>query len=122
MRLLLDEQINPSVAAHLRARGHDVAAAHEAGTRGASDPEQLAAATVERRALVTYNIADSHALLVEWAHTGRTHWGIVFVSERSVPQRSVGSLVQALEQLLRSFPTEDALLNQSIYLAKGGPG
>lgn len=121
MRLLLNEQINPGVAAQLRARGHDVMAAHEAGTRGASDPEQLVAATAQRRALVTYNIGDFHALLVEWAHAGLTHWGIVFVSERSVPQRSVGSLVQALDRLLRDFPAEDAMVSQAVYLGKAGP-
>jgi predicted nuclease of predicted toxin-antitoxin system len=121
VRLLLNEQINPGVAAQLRARGHDVVAAHEAGTRGASDPEQLAGATAQHRVLVTYNIGDFHALLVEWAHTGRTHWGIVFVSERSVPQRSAGALVQALDRLLGDFPTEDAMVNQAIYLAKAGP-
>jgi predicted nuclease of predicted toxin-antitoxin system len=121
VRLLLDEQINPAVAAQLRARGHDVVAVHEAGTRGASDEEQLAAATAQRRALVTYNIADFHALLVEWAHTGRIHWGIVFVSERSVPQRSAGALVQALDRFLRDFLAEDAMVNQAVYLARGGP-
>ncbi|MDR7520990.1 MAG: DUF5615 family PIN-like protein [Armatimonadota bacterium] len=118
MRLLLNEQINPRVAAELRDRGHNVLAAQEAGTRGASDPEQLAAASSDRRALVTYNIADFRALLVEWAHTGRTHWGIVFVSERSIPQRSIGPLISALDRLLKDFPAEDALLNHALYLTR----
>lgn len=118
MRLLLNEQINPAVAAQLRRRGYDVCAANELGTRGATDPEQLAAAASERRALVTYNVADFQELLIGWSHRGVTHWGIVFVSEKTIPQRSVGLLVRALQKLLKDHPAQDALLNQAVYLAK----
>lgn len=119
MRLLLNEQINPMVATELRRRGYDVVTANEIGTGGASDPEQLAAATAERRAVVTYNIADFQELLIEWSQKGLTHWGIIFVSEKTLSQRSVGPLVQALQHLLNDFPAEDALLDQAVYLAKG---
>ncbi len=120
MRLLLNEQINPRVAAELRAKGYDVAAAEEISTRGASDLEQLAGAASEQRALVTYNIADFLELLAEWAHRGLTHWGIIFVSEGTISQRSVGPLIQALERLLRDFPDKDALLNHALYVTKQG--
>lgn len=119
MRLLLNEQINPKVAAELRRKGYDVVTANELGTRGSSDPEQLAAAAVARRALVTYNIADFQALLTEWSQRGFTHWGIILVSEKTISQRSIGPLIQALEHLLHAFPAEDALLNQALYLTKG---
>lgn len=119
MRLLLNEQINPTVAAELRRKGYDVVAATDIGTRGATDPEQLLAATSARRALVTYNIGDFQRLLTEWEQRGLTHWGIIFVSEKTVSQRSVGRLVSALEHLLGDFPGEDALLNQAVYLTRG---
>lgn len=119
MRLLLNEQINPMVGTELRRKGYDVVTANEIGTRGASDPEQLAAAASEQRALVTYNIADFQDLLTEWSQRGLTHWGIIFVSEKTISQRSIGPLVQALQHLLHDFPAEDALLNQAGYLAKG---
>lgn len=119
MRLLLNEQINPVVAAELRQRGYDVVSASELGTRGASDWEQLSAAVSVHRALVTYNLGDFQRLLTDWAQKGLAHWGIIFVSEKTISQRSVGPLVLALGRLLDDFPTDDALLNQGIYLTKG---
>lgn len=119
MRLLLNEQINPRVATELRRKGHDVVSASELGTRGASDSEQLAAALAAHRALVTYNIADFQALLMEWAHKALPHWGIIFVSEKTISQRSIGPLVRALQRLLTDFPAKDALQNQAVHLTKG---
>lgn len=118
MRLLLNEQINPQVAIELRKRGYDIVAATEAGTRGASDLEQLVAAASDRRAIVTYNIADFQELFAEWAQRGLTHFGIVFVSEKTIPQKSVGPLVLALERTLKEYRSEDALLNQALYLTR----
>jgi predicted nuclease of predicted toxin-antitoxin system len=118
VRLLLNEQISPRVATELRRNGHDVLSASELGTRGASDPEQLAAAVAAQRALVTYNIADFQALLIDRAHKGLPHWGIIFVSEKTISQRSFGSLVRALRRLLTHFPAKDALHNQALHLTK----
>lgn len=119
MRLLLNEQISPAVAAELRRKGYDVVSASDLGTRGANDWQQLSAAASARRALVTYNIADFQRLLVEWARKGHAHSGIIFVSEKTIPQRSLGPLVLALGRLLDEFPTDEALANQGIYLTKG---
>jgi hypothetical protein len=52
------------------------------------------------------------------AQKGLSHWGIIFISEKTISQRSVGPLVHALQHLLNDFPTDDALLNQAIYLTK----
>lgn len=119
MRLLLNEQINPTVAAELQKRGYDVVTPNDLGTRGARDPEQFAAAVSEQRALVTYNIADFQELFMEWARKGLTHWGIIFVSEKTISQRSIGPLIRALQQLLTDLPKDDSLLNQAVYLTKG---
>ncbi len=122
MRLLLNEQINPQVAAVLRARGCDVSTAGDLGTRGSTDEEQLTAATHYRRALVTYNIGDFAVLAGEWARRGLTHWGIVLVSDRTLSQRSVGDLTRALERLVTEFSGEDALVDQVLFLTRGeGP-
>jgi len=118
VRLLLDEQLNPAVAAELRRRGYDVITVVEIATRGATDPEQLAAAATAHRALVTYNVSDFQELLTEWAQKGLTHWGLIFVSEKTISQRSVGPLVLALRHLLDDFTAEDGLLDQAVHLAK----
>ena len=116
MRLLLNEQINPVVARQLRKRGHDVVTPEDLGTRGARDPEQLRAAATARRALVTYNIPDYQRLLFEWHQRGLSHWGIIFVSEKTVPQRNPGRLVRALNRLLAEHPARDALRDQALFL------
>jgi predicted nuclease of predicted toxin-antitoxin system len=116
MRLLLDEQINPAVARQLRKRGHDVVTPQDLGTRGARDPEQLRAAAAARRALVTYNIPDYRRLLFEWHQRGLSHWGIIFVSEKTIPQRNPGQLVRALHRLLGEHPARDALRDQALFL------
>ncbi|MBI2468278.1 MAG: DUF5615 family PIN-like protein [Candidatus Rokubacteria bacterium] len=121
MRLLLDEHIAPRVAVELRRKGYDVVAAEELGTRGASDAEQLAAAARERRALVTYNIVDFQDLLLQSAQKGLTHQGIVFVSEKTVPQRSVRALVRALGRLLDDLPADDALVDRALFITQGDP-
>ncbi len=118
MRLLLNEQINPAVAAELQKKGYDVATPTDLGTRGATDYEQLATAASERRALVTYNIGDFHDLLMEWSRRGLTHWGIIFISEKTISQRSIGPLIRALQQLLDELPADDSLLDQAIFLGK----
>jgi predicted nuclease of predicted toxin-antitoxin system len=118
VRLLLNEQINPRVAIELRNKGHDAITPNELGTRGASDSEQLTVAASERRALVTYNIGDFKRLLIEWTRRSLPHWGIIFVSEKTISQRSVGPLVKTLHLLLKDFPAEDALHNQAVHLTK----
>jgi hypothetical protein len=62
MKLYADEDFDHGVVARLRALGHDVVTVMEASRRGASDADQLAYATGEGRALLTFNRSDYHAL------------------------------------------------------------
>lgn len=116
MKLYLDEMISPAVARGLRNRGHDVVATAERGAPGASDAAQLAFAIRERRALVTYNIGDFITLSKAAAYSGCDHWGIILISDRSVPGSRVGQLVRSLDLLLRDETDEDALKNRTIFL------
>jgi len=53
VRLLLDEMLSPAIARELRDRGHDVLAiADHPGWVALSDPEVMALAQTERRAVV----------------------------------------------------------------------
>jgi len=54
MRILADENILDQVVIQLRAAGHDVRWAMETD-RGEADPNLLELATLERRALITYD-------------------------------------------------------------------
>ncbi len=73
MILYADEDFDHRVVARLRALGHDVVTVMDAGRRGLSDEDQLAHASAEGRALVTFNRADFHAL----HRRGIAHAGII---------------------------------------------
>ncbi len=113
MRLLLDEHFSPAIAEELRKRGHDVvAAAAIPELRHREDDELLAWGTSQHRALVTENAADY--LRVHQLHLSRgdRHYGIVLTSPRRFrrDRAGIGPLVRALDRLLQSFQSEDALL------------
>jgi len=61
------------VVARLRAHGHDVVTVMEVGRRGRSDADQLAYATAEGRALITFNRDDFRML----HRRDATHAGIL---------------------------------------------
>lgn len=62
MRFLLDHNLSPKVATPLRAAGHDVTVAREAGLRTANDEVVMATARRETRVLVSAD-TDFGALL-----------------------------------------------------------
>jgi hypothetical protein len=116
----LDEHINPEVGCQLRRQGCDVVTVEEAGLRGIADDGLLTIAADEKRVLVTYNIGDFQLLLREWHRTGRHHSGILFVSEKTASQRSVGPLVRALKTFISSTSSEPGWLDDhGIFLTRG---
>jgi predicted nuclease of predicted toxin-antitoxin system len=106
-RLLLDEDVSARVAEGLRRRGVDAVSVYEVdrANRRIADADQLAFAAEADRVLVTYNRADYQALDARWRLEGRTHAGILWVSERTVPRRAIGELVRALEALVSEHET-----------------
>lgn len=105
MKLLLDEMMPLAIATELRRRGHEVeGVAERTSLRGASDRLVWSTALNENLVVVTED-TDYRALVIEAARAGRTHAGIVFTPVRSFPRgdgRTVGRLVTALDELLRS--------------------
>ncbi len=78
MKVYLDEDLSPVIAALLRKHGIDAAAAHDVGNVQLEDRAQLAYATREGRAIVTANVVD----FIERAHEAATnteHAGIILV-------------------------------------------
>lgn len=119
MKLLLDEQFPPDIARRLRERGHDVIAVGERPDLiSAEDETLLALSAAEKRALLTNNVRDFVPIATRWAGDGRTHYGLVFVSDRT-PKRShntIGAHVRAIDRLLQAHPAEDTLLGQTRLL------
>jgi predicted nuclease of predicted toxin-antitoxin system len=98
LRLLLDEDVSPRVAEGLRRRGIDAVSVYDVGRarQGIADVAQLAYATTEGRAIVTYNRGDFQRLDTRWRDQGREHAGIVWCPPQSIRQQAIGELVRAL--------------------------
>jgi predicted nuclease of predicted toxin-antitoxin system len=75
VRLYLDRHIMTRLADDQRGHGYDVRTTEEAGMDTASDEDQLAFATADRRAILTYNIRDFAPLHEQWLAAGRPHAG-----------------------------------------------
>ncbi len=79
IRLYTDEMIDIRLARELRSRGYDAESCQEAGrhNQGIPDPDQLAYATQQGRAILSFNIADYLALDSRWKDAGLEHQGII---------------------------------------------
>ncbi|MFO0808807.1 MAG: DUF5615 family PIN-like protein [Gemmataceae bacterium] len=109
LRLYFDRHIMARLAADLREQGFDVLTTEEAGMDTATDEEQLAFATAEGRAVVTYNIRDFAPLHEQWQSAGRPHAGVV-VSQQ-MGRRQYGLLLQRVLRLLDHFSADEMVGN-----------
>jgi len=119
VKLLLDEMLSPAIARELRARGHDVeSVAGQPDRESLSDPEVLALARAEHRAVVTNNLRDyrplHHDALVPG---GPGHFGMIFMpgSYRRT-KAETGRIITALEAKLAQYPGEDDPANGEDWL------
>lgn len=75
VKLLLDENLSPKVAAALRRDGIDACGARDRGLLEATDPEVFARAFAEDRVVVTANVRDFEKL----ARSCELHAGVVLI-------------------------------------------
>ena len=118
MKLALDHHYSPQIASSLRDFGHDVVTVAERGWETETDEALLALCPGEHRALLTNNVADFAVIVGRWALEGRSHAGLVFTSDRSMPRSSdwIGQYVRALDHLVRRLTGDDALTDQVQWL------
>ena len=118
MKLLLDE-MSPAIVRELRSRGHDVetVAGNPAG-EALSDPEVLALARAEHRAVVTNNLRDLRPLHHEAITPGGPgHFGMMVVPGNYRRTRAdTGRIIAALEAILVRHPGEEDLANGEAWL------
>ncbi len=119
MKLLLDEMLSPAIARELRARGHDVEpVAGNPDREAPSDPEVLAFARAEHRAVVTNNLRDFRPLHHEAITPGGAgHFGMIFMpgSYRRT-KADTGRIIAAIEEILTPCPGEKDLANGEAWL------
>lgn len=106
LKLLLDEHISPAVAPGLRRRCRGLAvvcmAEWENGAcLGQPDSVCLQQAALSGLTLVTYDRRTIPLLLKTWAEGRRSHGGVIFVDEKTIPPCDVGNLSRALGNLWR---------------------
>jgi hypothetical protein len=119
VKLLLDEMLSPVIARELRSRGHDVeAVAGNPGREALSDPEVLALARAEHRALVTNNLRDFRPLHHEAVTPGGSgHYGMIFIPGSYRRTRAdTGKIIAALEAIHAQYPGEADLANGEAWL------
>ena len=119
MRLLLDEHIDRTVAERLRSEGFDVVAVTERPDLiEAGDRELVEQATADRRAIVTYDIADFRIATRERATDEQIHFGVILLNPRRFPpgKRHIGGMIAALGALLRDLRADDALIDRERWL------
>jgi predicted nuclease of predicted toxin-antitoxin system len=119
VRLLLDEMLSPAIARELSACGHDVRALAGHPEREAlPDPEVLAIARAERRAIVTNNVRDFRPLHVEAVIPGGPgHFGMISMSGNYRRTKAdAGRIIAALEAKLSQYPGDEDLANAEDWL------
>jgi len=104
-RLYLDEDVMPLFARLLRARGHDVVSAHEAGATGLTDEEQLQRATAMGRAILTYNYKDFIRLAHERAAARAAHGGII-IAYHQYEAKEIAAGVDVISNLMTAIDAE----------------
>jgi len=103
LSMLLDEMISPTISEQVSVRRPEISIQSIFHWRGGALQKQLDAAVLEAAAedgltLVTYDQRTILPLASAWYAAGRTHEGILFISESTIRSRDFGQLIRALEQ------------------------
>ncbi len=120
LRVYLDEDVMPSTAPLLRARGYDVVSSREARADGETDRQQFERARADGRAILTYNYTDFMGISAEEADVQRPHSGII-VSYHQYDGGQTGLLANALQAFIEEHSAEQ-LANTLLVLPRPKPG
>jgi predicted nuclease of predicted toxin-antitoxin system len=118
LRLLLDEHLSKAIARGLREQGHDAVGIDERPEwSGLADPEVMALALAEGRAIVTADAGDFRPLAAESILSGEGHPGLVLLPSAVRRTRGdVGRLIRALSRLLEQHAGDRELGNSEHWL------
>ncbi len=109
-RFYADEDLPAPVVQMLRDLGHEVLTVQEAGRRGTSDPQVLADAAADSRAVLTHNHRHYKRL-----HVAQSHAGIVSCTR---DKDDLPGLAQRIHDAVTPIPS---LANQLIRIIRPNP-
>lgn len=112
VKLLLDENLSPTVAAILCGEGVDACGVRDRGILSASDADVLQRAFVEDRVLVTKNVMD----FVKLAHARELHAGIVLLADGAL---TADEQLALLRQVIERLSSED-MANRVLWVDEDG--
>lgn len=118
MKLVLDHHYSRLIAQQLRARGHDVVTAGEQGWEAEDDEPLLDLCASDGRALLTNNVADFAVIARQCQSQGRSHHGLIFTSDQSLPRSrdTIGRYVELLAVLMADNPGDDSVVDRVEWL------
>lgn len=118
MKLVLDHHYSPLIAEQLRERGHDVVTAGEQGWEAEDDEPLLDLCASDGRALLTNNVAEFAVIARQWQAQGRSHHGLIFTSDHSMPRsrKTIGCYVELLAALMTDNPRDDSFVGRVHWL------
>jgi hypothetical protein len=112
--------ISPRIARELRGEGFDVRAikADRPDLEALADREIVRRIAAEKRAIVSNDVLDFGLIHNQLQASGEAHYGMVFTSDATMPRNkaSIPIWVEALAQLLKANPADDALRNRVKHL------
>ncbi len=113
VKLLLDENLSPWVAAELQRRGHDVVHLRDRGSLGILDHDVLSLAYREDRVLVTANVGDFRAL----AGARELHPGIVLLLDGGLIR---SEQLELISRVIVAIRTAGDLVNRALTVKLDG--
>lgn len=116
MRLLLDENVSPSIVRPLLAAGHDAYHVRDRGLIGQPDHVIWRRAVDEDRVVVTINAGD----FVRLAEREDLHPGLLTFPSGSRPDEQLALIVRAIEHFSADRTQGDDLLNRWLDIRGDG--
>lgn len=93
LKLYFDKNVPEAIASAVRLRGYDVTTVRDAERKAVSDLDQLRYASLQKRVLFTFNVADFVKLHDEFTAAGRHHSGILLSKQLPVANNRARSIM-----------------------------
>ena len=118
MRIFLDHHYPNALVRALRDSGIDAVSAFEVGMHSSTDEEILKYCRQDLRTVLTNNHGDFAQIARNWSIGNRTHSGILYTSDSSLPRTIANAtqIVRRVELLIATIPLGSDLQDQQRWL------